>query len=203
MIVQKPAPKEQQPDTFAFTPENLEKAKAIIARYPEGRQASAIMPLFDLAQRQHDNWLPTAAMNCVADMLDVPRMRAYEVATFYSMYNLAPVGKHLVRVCTTTPCELRGSTDVVDACREALGIGFNETTDDGLFTFREVECLGACVNAPVVWIGDDYYEDVDADDMRRIIADLREGKAPKPGSQKGRQASAPLGGQTTLKEQAV
>jgi NADH-quinone oxidoreductase E subunit len=203
MIVQKPAPREQQPDRFEFTAENLEKAKQIISRYPEGRQASAIMPLFDLAQRQHDGWLPTAAMNYVADMLGVPHVRAYEVATFYSMYNLAPIGKYLVRVCTTTPCELRGSADVVDACRSALGIDLNETTPDGLFTFREVECLGACVNAPVVWIGDDYYEDVDAESMRRIVDDLRQGKTPIAGSQKGRQGSAPLGGPTTLKEQAV
>jgi NADH dehydrogenase (ubiquinone) flavoprotein 2 len=203
MIVQKAAPPDQQPATFAFTDENLEKAKSIIARYPEGRQASAIMPLFDLAQRQHDGWLPTAAMNYIAEMLGVPQIRAYEVATFYSMYNLAPIGKHLVRVCTTTPCELRGSNDVVAACREALGIDLNQTTSDGMFTLREVECLGACVNAPVVWIGDDYYEDVDADAMRRIIDALRNGESPAPGSQTGRQTSAPIGGPTTLKEQTV
>lgn len=203
MIVQKPAPADQQPDSFAFSAENLEKAKAVIARYPEGRQASAIMPLFDLAQRQHDGWLPTAAMEYVADMLGVPKIRAYEVATFYSMYNLAPIGKFLVRVCTTTPCELRGSSDVVAACRDALGIDLNQTTGDGMFTLREVECLGACVNAPVVWIGDDYYEDVDADAMRRIIDALRKGETPPPGSQTGRQTSAPIGGPTTLKEQTV
>jgi len=203
MIVQKPAPADQQPDSFAFSAENLEKAKAVIARYPEGRQASAIMPLFDLAQRQHDGWLPTAAMDYVADMLGVPKIRAYEVATFYSMYNLAPIGKFLVRVCTTTPCELRGSSDVVAACRDALGIDLNQTTGDGMFTLREVECLGACVNAPVVWIGDDYYEDVDADAMRRIIDALRKGETPPPGSQTGRQTSAPIGGPTTLKEQTV
>lgn len=203
MIVQKPAPPEQQPKTFAFTAENLKKAEAIIARYPEGRQASAIMPLFDLAQRQHDGWLPTAAMNTIADMLGMARIRAYEVATFYSMYNLAPVGKHLVRICTTTPCQLRGCDDVVDACRETLGIDLNETSADGLFTLREVECLGACVNAPVVWIGDDYYEDVDPAAMRRIIEAVRRGETPKPGPQIERQTSAPAPGLTTLKEQAV
>ena len=203
MIVQKTAPPEQQPATFEFSAENKEKATSIIARYPLGRQASAIMPLFDLAQRQHDGWLPTAAMDYVAKMLDVPRMRAYEVATFYSMYNLAPIGKHLVRVCTTTPCELRGSTEVVETCKAALGIGLNETTADGLFTLREAECLGACVNAPVVWIGDDYYEDVDAASMRKIVEALRAGNTPPPGSQKGRQTSAPIGGPTTLKEQTV
>ncbi|MEQ8248565.1 MAG: NADH-quinone oxidoreductase subunit NuoE [Alphaproteobacteria bacterium] len=203
MIVQKTAPPEQQPATFEFSAENQEKAKAIIARYPQGRQASAIMPLFDLAQRQHDGWLPTAAMDYVAKMLDVPRMRAYEVATFYSMYNLAPIGKHLIRVCTTTPCELRGSAEVVETCKAALGVGLNETTADGLFTLREAECLGACVNAPVVWIGDDYYEDVDTDSMRKIVEALRAGNTPPPGSQKGRQTSAPIGGPTTLKEQTV
>ena len=203
MIVQKTAPPEQQPATFEFSAENLEKAKSIIARYPEGRQASAIMPLFDLAQRQHDGWLPTAAMDYVAKMLDVPRMRAYEVATFYSMYNLAPIGKHLVRICTTTPCELRGSTEVVESCKAALGIGLNQTTADGLFTLREAECLGACVNAPVVWIDDDYYEDVDADAVRKIIEAFRSGDTPPPGSQKGRQTSAPIGGLTALKEQTV
>lgn len=203
MIVQKPAPADQQPDSFEFSAENLEKAKSIIARYPEGREASAIMPLFDLAQRQNAGWLPTAAMNYVAGLIGVSRMRAYEVATFYSMYNLSPIGKFLVRVCTTTPCELRGSNNVVSACREALGVGLNETTADGMFTFREAECLGACVNAPVVWIGDDYYEDVDAEAMKRIIDALRKGETPAPGSQSGRQTSAPLGGATTLKEKTV
>lgn len=203
MIVQKPAPADQQPETFEFTAENLEKAKGIIGRYPEGREASAIMPLFDLAQRQNAGWLPTAAMNYVAEMIGVSRMRAYEVATFYSMYNLSPIGKFLVRVCTTTPCELRGSNEVVAACREALGVNLGETTADEMFTLREVECLGACVNAPVVWIGDDYYEDVDADAMKRIIDALRKGETPPPGSQSGRQTSAPIGGATTLKEQTV
>ena len=203
MIVQKPAPADQQPDTFEFTAENLEKAKGIIARYPEGREASAIMPLFDLAQRQNVGWLPTAAMNYIAEMIGVPRMRAYEVATFYSMYNLSPTGKFLMRVCTTTPCELRGSNDVLEACRDALGVDLNETTADGMFTLREVECLGACVNAPVVWIGDDYYEDVDPDAMKWIIDALRKGEKPSPGSQSGRQTSAPTGGATTLKEQTV
>lgn len=203
MIVQKPAPADQQPDTFEFTAENLEKTKGIIARYPDGREASAIMPLFDLAQRQNAGWLPTAAMNYIAEMIGVTRMRAYEVATFYSMFNLSPIGKFLVRVCTTTPCELRGSNNVVEACRDALGINLNETTADGMFTFREVECLGACVNAPVVWIGDDYYEDVDPESMKSIIAAFRKGEVPSPGSQSGRQTSAPTGGATTLKEQMV
>ena len=119
------------------------------------------------------------------------------------MYNLAPIGKHLVRICTTTPCELRGSTEVVESCKAALGIGLNQTTADGLFTLREAECLGACINAPVVWIDDDYYEDVDADAVRKIIEAFRSGDTPPPGSQKGRQTSAPIGGLTALKEQTV
>ena len=180
MIVQKPAPADLQPDTFEFTAKNLEKAKGIIARYPEGREASAVMPLFDLAQRQNAGWLPTAAMNYISAMIGVTRMRAYEVASFYSMFNLAPIGKFLIRVCTTTPCELRGSNHVFEACRDALGINLNETTADGMFTLREVECLGACVNAPVVWIGDDYYEDVDPEAMKSIIAALRKGEIPSP-----------------------
>ncbi|MDP7546703.1 MAG: NAD(P)H-dependent oxidoreductase subunit E, partial [Alphaproteobacteria bacterium] len=140
-----PAPPEQQPDSFAFTPENLAAAKQLIAKYPPRRQASAVMPLLDLAQCQHRNWLPRAAMDAVAGMLDMPRIRVYEVATFYSMYNLAPVGEHLVQVCTTTPCWLRGSDDIVGACKAKLGIDFGETTADGKFTLTEVECLGACV----------------------------------------------------------
>jgi NADH-quinone oxidoreductase subunit E len=191
-----------QSATFAFSPENAAAVKAIVARYPAGRQASAVMPLLDLAQRQHGGWLPRAAMDHVAGLLDMAPIRVYEVATFYAMYNLSPTGKHLVRVCTTTPCQLCGAEDVARACREALGVGYGETTADGLFTLQEVECLGACVNAPVVWIGDDYYEDVDAGSMRRIVEALRRGETPPAGSQTGRRKSAPAGGLTTLKEPA-
>ena len=187
-----------QPASFAFTAENLDKAKKIIARYPEGRQASAVMPLLDLAQRQHDGWLPTAAMNYVADMIGVPHIRAYEVATFYTMYNLAPIGKHLIQVCTTTPCWLRGSGAIMDACQKHLGIKTGETTPDGQFTLREVECLGACVNAPLAWIGDDYYEDLTPETATRLLDDLKAGRAVTSGSQSGRQTSAPAGGPTTL-----
>ena len=187
-----------QPASFAFTAENLDSAKKIIARYPEGRQASAIMPLLDLAQRQHDGWLPTAAMNYVADMIGVPHMRAYEVATFYTMYNLAPVGKHLVQVCTTTPCWLRGSGAIMDACQSHLGIKTGETTADGQFTLREVECLGACVNAPLAWVGDDYYEDLTPETAMKLLDDLKAGRPVTSGSQSGRQTSAPAGGPTTL-----
>ena len=182
-----------QPEAFAFTAENRAKADAIIKKYPPGRQASAVLALLDLAQRQNANWLPRPAMDHVAELLDMAPIRVYEVATFYSMFNLAPVGKHHVRICTTTPCQLRGAMGVVKTCEAALGVSLGETTRDGLFTLAEVECLGACVNAPVVWIGDDYYEDVDADAAKRILDALKRGETPKPASQIGRHASAPVG----------
>ncbi len=193
-----PAPPEQQPDSFAFTPENLEAAKKLIAKYPPRRQASAVMPLLDLAQRQQQNWLPRAAMDVVAEMLEMPRIRVYEVATFYTMFNLAPVGEHFVQVCTTTPCWLRGSDDVVGACKSKLGIGFGETTADGKFTLIEVECLGACVNAPMMQINDDYYEDLTAASTVMVLEALAKGEKPKVGPQNGRHASEPAGGPTTL-----
>ncbi|TWA67543.1 NADH dehydrogenase subunit E [Azospirillum baldaniorum] len=189
----------KEPAFFAFNPENLERAKAIIAKYPAGKQASACMPLLDLAQRQSDGWLPRVAMDAVADLLGMPRIRVYEVATFYTMYNKTPVGKHVIQVCTTTPCWLRGSDDIVHTCERKLGIGVGETTADGQFTLREVECSGACVNAPVVQIGDDYYEDVSPEHMEKIIDALKGGEIPKHGSQIGRQSSEPVGGPTTLK----
>jgi NADH-quinone oxidoreductase E subunit len=188
----------QQPETFAFDDEYGAKARTIIARYPEGRQASAVMPLLDLAQRQSGGWLPRAAMDHVADMLDMAPIRVYEVATFYTMYNLEPVGEHVVQVCTTTPCALRGCAAVVDACRSELGIDFGETSEDGKFTLLEVECLGACVNAPMMQIGDDYYEDLDTDSTRAVLKSLREGGSPEPGPQSARRGSEPAGGLTTL-----
>jgi len=191
------------PKEFAFEPEYLERAKHIIAKYPPGRQASAVMPLLDLAQRQNDNWLPRAAMDYVADLLEMPRIRVYEVATFYTMYNRSPVGRHFVQVCTTTPCWLRGSDDIVAACERKLGISTGETTDDGQFTLLEAECLGACVNAPVVQVNDDYYEDLDAESMERLLDALARGEQPPAGSVKGRRGSCPAGGPTTLKEQAA
>ena len=182
-----------QPEAFAFTAENRAKADAIIKKYPPGRQASAVLALLDLAQRQNANWLPRPAMDHVAELLDMAPIRVYEVATFYSMFNLAPVGRHHVRICTTTPCQLRGAMDVVKACEAALGVSLSETTRDGQFTLAEVECLGACVNAPVVWVGDDYYEDVDPDAAKRILDALKRGETPKPASQIGRRGSAPVG----------
>jgi NADH-quinone oxidoreductase E subunit len=188
----------QQPADFFFDAEYGAKAKIIIARYPEGRQASAVMPLLDLAQRQSGGWLPKAAMDHVAEVLEMTPIRVYEVATFYTMYQLAPVGEHVVQVCTTTPCALRGCAAVVDACRDELGVEFGETTDDGKFTLFEVECLGACVNAPMMQIGDDYYEDLDADSTRALRKALRNGETPKPGPQAGRHSSEPAGELTSL-----
>lgn len=194
---------DEQPDSFCFAPENEEKAKAIIARYPEGRQASAVIALLDLAQRQHGGWLPRAAMEYVADFLDLATIRVFEVATFYTMFNLKPVGKHFLQVCTTTPCWLRGSDGVMKACKNKLGIGKGETTEDGLFSIVEVECLGACVNAPIVQVNDDFYEDLDQEGMESLIDALREGKAPEHGSQTGRQCSAPVGAVATCNEEGA
>jgi len=191
---------ENQPATFAFTPENLKRAEQIIAKSPPGRQASAVLPLLDLAQRQNGNWLSRAAMDYVAALLDMPPIRVYEVATFYTMFNLQPVGRYFLQICTTTPCWLRGSDEVVRACERKLGIRMGETTPDGKFTMREVECLGACVNAPVVQINDDYYEDLDGESMEKLLDALARGERPAPGSVIGRQGSAPVGGPTTLTE---
>ena len=185
-------------DIFEFTAENLARAKEHIARYPEGRQRSAVMPLLDLAQRQNGGWLPEGAVEAVAEILGMAPIRVMEVTTFYSMYKLEPVGKHQVNVCTTTPCWLRGSDEVVGACKSVLGIGMGETTADGEFTLGEVECLGACVNAPVVQIDDDYYEDVDAKSMANIIEAMKRGTKLAPGSQIGRTTSAPEGGPQVL-----
>jgi NADH-quinone oxidoreductase subunit E len=185
-------------ERFEFTEKNMKAAKAFIARYPEGRQRSAVMPLLDLAQRQNDGWLPEGAVDAIAGILGMAPIRVLEVATFYSMYKLQPVGKHLINVCTTTPCWLRGSDEVLHACKKSLGIEVGETTADGEFTLAEVECAGACVNAPVAEIGDEYYEDLDAESMTRIIEALKRGEKPASGSQIGRQTSAPEGGPLVL-----
>ncbi len=188
----------EQPESFVFTPENEKKAEAFIAKYPQDRQASAVLALLDLAQRQHGGWVPQAAIEHIAEMLDMARIRVLEVATFYTMVNLAPVGKYLVQVCGTTPCWLRGSDDVFAAIQEELGVGIGETTEDGLFTIMEVECLGACVNAPMVQINDDYYEDLTKDNFKGVLRALKSGEQPKTGSQSGRHTSEPAGGPTTL-----
>ena len=190
----------EQPASFDFTPENLERARELIAKYPSGRQASAVLPLLDLAQRQHGGWLPRAAMDRVAEMLEMAPIRVYEVATFYTMFNLRPVGRYLLQVCTTTPCWLRGSDEVVRACRNKLHIGVGGTTPDGLFSLVEVECLGACVNAPILQVNDDFYEDLDGPATEVLLDALREGNPPLHGSVTGRRGSEPVGGRTTLLE---
>jgi len=190
----------EQPKSFAFTPDNLAKAKAYIAKYPPGRQASAVLALLDLAQRQHENWLPRAAMDHVAEILSMPPIRVYEVASFYAMFNLRPVGKHFFQICTTTPCWLRGSDAVVKACEKKLGITIGETTPDKLFTLAEVECVGGCVNAPIIQVNDDFYEDLDGASTEALIDALKSGQKPPIGSVTRRQGSAPVGGPTTLTE---
>ncbi|MCC6468679.1 MAG: NADH-quinone oxidoreductase subunit NuoE [Alphaproteobacteria bacterium] len=183
---------------FEFTAANLAEAKKIIAKYPPGRQASAVMPLLTIAQKQNDNWLPQAALEYIAGLLGMAPIRVHEVASFYTMYNLAPAGRTQVQVCTTTPCWLRGSDAVVQACEKALGIKCGEVTKDGKFGLKEVECLGACVNAPMMQIGDDYYEDLDAASTTKVIEALKSGAKPAPGPQGGRKTSEPQGGPTTL-----
>ena len=193
----RPGALEHQPESFTFTKGNLAEVERIMARYPQGRAASAVLPLLDLAQRQ-EGWVPVAAMDTVADLLAMPRIRVYEVATFYTMFNLEPVGRYLVQVCTTTPCMLCDSDSIVEACRSRLGIDFDETTPDGLFTLKEVECLGACVNAPMVQINDDYYEDLDAGGMVDVLDALARGETPQTGPQGGRHASEPQSGPRAL-----
>ncbi|PNI61192.1 NDUFV2 isoform 2 [Pan troglodytes] len=191
---------ENNPDTpFDFTPENYKRIEAIVKNYPEGHKAAAVLPVLDLAQRQN-GWLPISAMNKVAEVLQVPPMRVYEVATFYTMYNRKPVGKYHIQVCTTTPCMLRNSDSILEAIQKKLGIKVGETTPDKLFTLIEVECLGACVNAPMVQINDNYYEDLTAKDIEEIIDELKAGKIPKPGPRSGRFSCEPAGGLTSLTE---
>ena len=191
---------------FTWTAENAALVSQIIARYPAGRQRSAVMPLLDLAQRQvgaetgTQGWLPIPVIEFVAAQLDMPVIRVLEVVSFYMMYNMAPVGRFHVQVCGTTPCMLRGSDDIMAAC-EAKGMSKGHTTGDGLWTLSEVECMGNCASAPMVQINDDNYEDLTADDMTRILDELAAGKAPKTGTQiKGRHTVEPLGGPTTLRE---
>jgi NADH-quinone oxidoreductase subunit E len=179
-----------QLESFTFTPENLETARRLIANYPPGRQASAVIGVLDIAQRQQ-GWLPRVAMDVVAKLLDMAPIRVYEIATFYTMFQLKPKGRYLLQVCTTTPCWLRGSEAIMKACEHAA--------DGTTFSVQEVECLGACVNAPVVQINDDFYEDLDEASINRVLDAFRRGETPKPGSQIDRQTSAPVGGPTTLK----
>lgn len=179
-----------QPEAFAFTPENETWAQGEIAKYPEGRQASAVIPLLWQAQRQAGGWVSEPAMRHVADMLGMVYIRVFEVASFYTMFQLQPVGQHLVQLCGTTPCWLRGADALKEVCREEIG-AVGDITADGKFSWMEVECLGACVNAPMVQINDDFYEDLTAETLRAVLKELREGRTPKIGSQTGRHSSEP------------
>jgi NADH-quinone oxidoreductase E subunit len=194
----------EQPTSFAFDQESEAAIAKILTRYPPGRQASGVIPVLYVAQRQMKRqtgsaWVPVVAMDAVAHRLGMAPIRVYEVATFYFMFNTKPVGTFHLQVCTTTPCWLRGSDEVTDACRKETGIqGWGETSADGVFTMTEVECLGACVNAPILQVDDDFYEDMDAEKVAHLLAALRRGERPTPGSMAGRQTSAPEGGPTTL-----
>ncbi|KAJ8976764.1 hypothetical protein NQ317_018871 [Molorchus minor] len=184
---------------FEFSCENQKRAEAIMAIYPEGHKRAAVMPLLDLAQRQY-GWLPISAMHKVAEILEIPKMRVYEVATFYTMYRRVPTGKYHVCVCTTTPCWLRGSDEILEAVKQNLGLEVGQTDEDKMFTLSEVECLGACVNAPMMQINDDYYEDLTAEDTHEILCCLKDGNKPSPGPRSGRCAAEPLGEPTSLTE---
>ena len=198
------APAHKEPESFAFDADSEAKIATILKRYPEGKQASAVIPLLYVAQRQMGRltgsaWVPRVAMDVIAARLSMPPIRVYEVATFYFMFNMKPIGRHHLQLCGTTPCMLRGSDDVLRACKDAGGLkGVGDTSADGLFTLTEVECLGACVNAPILQIDDDYYEDLDYESTVKLLEAFKRGERPKPGSAIGRQASAPAGEQTVL-----
>ncbi len=198
------APAHKEPESFAFDAESEAKIATILKRYPEGKQASAVIPLLYVAQRQmgrltQSAWVPRIAMDVIADRLSMPPIRVYEVATFYFMFNMKPIGRHHLQLCGTTPCMLRGSDDVLRACKDAGGLkGVGDTSADGLFTLTEVECLGACVNAPTLQIDDDYYEDLDYESAVKLLEAFKRGERPRSGSAIGRQASAPAGEQTVL-----
>ena len=187
-----------QPDKFEFNQKNNEVAKKIIQNYPKGKQQSAVMGLLYLAQKQNDNWIPLSAMKYIAKFLDMPYIKVYEVATFYTMYNLSPVGKYFVQVCTTTPCMIRGANKLVEACKEKIAENESELSNDKSCSWMEVECLGACVNAPMMQINDDYYEDLDKEKTLKILESLLKGETPKPGSYRGRINNEPENNRKTL-----
>ena len=195
---------QHEPASFEFDAESNAAIDKIVARYPAGKQASAVIPLLYVVQRQMKRatgsaWVPRVGMDAVGARLDMPPIRVYEVATFYFMFNTKPIGRFHLQVCGTTPCWLRGSDDVARACKDAAGVsGYGQTSADGLFTMTEVECLGGCVNAPILQVDDDYYEDMDYESTRKLIAALKRGERPAPGSVIGRQTSAPIGGPITL-----
>ena len=191
---------DNQPESFAFTRENEAEIKRIVAKYPKGRQASAVMPLLDLAQRQHDNWIPMKAIELIAKKLDMAEIRVLEVATFYTMFNLKPVGKYFLQACTTTPCWLRGSDNMMRCIKDRYGISSGETSECGRFTLLEVECLGACVNAPILQVNDDFYEDLDYASTGALLDSLEADAPLAVGSVTGRSGSEADGGATTLRE---
>jgi NADH-quinone oxidoreductase subunit E len=202
MSVRRLAPDAVQPKTFAFSRDNAAWAKTIISKFPAGRQASAVIPLLWRAQEQHDYWLPKAAIEKVGVMLGMPTIRVLEIATFYTMFNLAPVGRHFVQVCGTTPCRLRGAEKIIEICRSQIGEE-RHVSADGAFAWLEVECLGACCNAPMVQINNDFYEDLDEKNFTKLLGDMRAGKPVTIGSQTGRKTSEPVKGQKTLKDKAL
>ena len=191
-------PSKEQPENFDFNPASLEAAKSIIAKYPKDKQQSAVMALLYIAQKQNSNWIPLAAMKYIGKLLDMPYIKVYEVATFYTMYNLAPVGKHFIQICTTTPCMIRGAYKLVEACKEKISENENELSKDQSCSWMEVECLGACVNAPMLQINDDYYEDLDKEKTLKILDKILTGETPKPGSYRGCLNNEPENNRKTL-----
>ena len=193
-------PAKIQPENFEFTSSSLEAANRIVSKYPEGKQQSAVMALLYIAQRQNNNWIPLAAMKYIAKFLDISYINVYEVATFYSMYNLAPVGKYFIQICTTTPCMIRGAYKLVDVCKKNISEKENELSGNKNCSWTEVECLGACISAPMAQINDDYYEDLNAKQFESIVKDILKDKKPKAGSYRGRVNSEPEKNRQTLLE---
>ena len=196
MILKRPA--KEQPENFEFSAESLNAANKILEKYPKERKQSAVMALLYIAQRQNNNWIPLAAMKCIAKFLEMPYIKVYEVATFYSMYNLSPVGNYLIQVCTTTPCMIRGANKIVEACKEKISENEAELSVNKSCSWIEVECLGACVNAPMMQINDDYYEDLDKEKTLKILDKILRGEKPKPGSYRGRINNEPENNRKTL-----
>ena len=187
-----------QPETFEFNDKNMEVAKKAISIYPEGKQQSAVMALLYIAQRQNKNWIPLSAMKYIAKILNMPYIKVYEVATFYTMYNLAPVGQYFLQVCTTTPCMIRGAYNLVDVCKKKISENESEISKDGKLSWMEVECLGACVNAPMIQINDDYFEDLNEKKLENIIELIKKDQKIEPGSYKGRKSAEPENNRSTL-----
>ena len=188
----------EQPESFEFDNKNLEAANKVISNYPEGKQQSAVMALLYFSQRQNDNWIPLVAIKYIAKFLNMPYIKVYEVATFYTMYNLSPVGKYFFQVCTTPPCMIRGAYKLIDVCKKKLSEKESKISKDGKTSWMEVECLGACVNAPIIQINDDYFEDLDPKKLEKIIDQINKNESPKPGSYRGRLNSEPENIRKTL-----